>query len=309
MSYTRLSILNAVLGLALLVFPASVDHELRALAFYGTGPKEEAHFYGSDKMRSRRAPPELLAEAYLVRIAGSGEELLARRADKQSAPASLTKLLTAAVALEELASDELVMISRDAKIVEEKTSGASVGEIFARDDLIRMALISSANDAALALAEATGLKLGAYDFTSALTRFTERMNERARALGLGTANFVNPTGLDAAAHHASAEDVMRIMEYLWERHPRLLEFSRTIETSVHSLERKSYRVANTNDLLKEFPALLGGKTGFTDAARGALAMWYPLSGRRVALVVLLGSDERFEDGRKILRWLEEFDED
>ncbi len=293
-----------MLVLMLFFFSTTIDSD-RGIASPSLRPAEKKEKVGLNEVSRRRAPPELSAESYVVRIIGEETPLLSRRSDKPLPPASLTKLMTAAIAFEGLAPDQPILLSRDAKNVEEKTSGAAAGEVFSRDGAIKMALISSANDAALALADETGRKRGAYDFSSALARFVETMNQYARAQGLRATNFVNPTGLDMEGHHASADDIARLMEYLWNRHPRLLEFSRTIETSVLSRQGYNHKVSNTNDLLKEFPAILGSKTGFTDAAQGALALWYPASDRRVALVVLLGSPDRFKDGKRVLRWLED----
>ena len=117
-------------------------------------------------------------------------------------------------------------------------------------------------------------------------------------------HFENPTGLDAESHAASAEDLARLAEYIARRHPELLEIARTREVTVRSRSGGEYAITNTNELLSEFPALLGGKTGLTDKAKGTLLLWYP-AGEKTALIVILGSDDRFGDGRKLIRWIED----
>ena len=102
----------------------------------------------------------------------------------------------------------------------------------------------------------------------------------------------------------SAEDLAILAEYILKKHTKILEISRTVETVVYSDKLTEYRVANTNDLLREFPAILGGKTGFTDNAKGALLFLYPVRPGLTAIAVLLGSEDRFEDGRWIIQWLE-----
>lgn len=277
--------------------------------------------------------PALNAHAYLVRLVGSPAPLIGRRAWKRMAPASLTKLMTAAIAEEALGKEELVLFSVDAKATEEKTSKIGAGETFLRDDAIRLALIASANDAAMALAEAVGKEGGIQSYTSRIERFVARMNESAVGLGLRDTHFANPTGLDQEGHFASAEDLAQMSEYLFLRHPRLWEISRTNETVIYSSLNRAHTVGATNELLKEFPAILGGKTGFTDRALGTLILLYPVrsnpallaklkerdaaplagstSGQvypvrpdRVAIIVILGSEDRFGDGRAIIRWLE-----
>lgn len=249
--------------------------------------------------------PQINAHAYLVKIIGEDGALLSQRSWKPLPPASLTKILTALVAYEELPAAEKIRFSEDAKRVEEKTSSAKAGEIFARNDVIRLALIGSANDAALALAESVGAEMGGATFEDRVRLFVWKMNERARELGMLSSEFKNPAGLDEEGHLSTAEDVTRLAEYTWFRHKELWENSRIISAEILSESGNIHKVVTTNDLLKEFPAILGGKTGFTDEAKGTLIMLYPMRPDKVAVIVILGSDDRFGDGRKIIQWLEE----
>ena len=252
------------------------------------------------------AEPLLSAEAYTVRLVGAGETLLSRRGGKRVAPASLTKLMTAIVAAEKLAAADTPVFSENAKTVEERRSPAKAGDAFGRDDLIRMALVASVNDAALALAEATGAKVGRLKYQDRMQAFVRLMNGKARILGLDDTHFENPTGLDAPGHYMSAADLARLAEYALSRHPLFWEMTRQSEAAVVSLGGSRYALSNTNELLKEFPALRGGKTGFTDNAKGALLLLYPVRPDRTAIIVILKSDDRFGDGRKIIEWLEKY---
>lgn len=237
--------------------------------------------------------PILSAHAYLVKIMGEEKPLIRRREWKKLAPASLTKLLTAVIALETIPPESLITFSEQVKKAEPKSSTASIGEKFFRDDVLRLALIESANDAAMALAEAANQD-----------GFVTRMNNTARTLGLQNSDFENPTGLDAENHFSTAEDLTRLAEYILNNHPELWEITRTARETIISLDGREHNIINTNELLKEFPAILGGKTGFTDNAKGALLFLYPVRPDKTAVIVLLGSDDRFGDGRKIIKWLE-----
>lgn len=237
--------------------------------------------------------PVLNAHAYFVKVIGEEKPLAKRREWKKLAPASLTKLLTAVVALKLIPAANSIYFSEEAKKAEPKSSTASVGESFFRDDLIRLALIESANDAALALAETTGRD-----------SFVAALNKEAKAIGLFDSFFQNPTGLDQENHLSTAEDMARLAEYIVDNHPELWEITRTMEETIYSIDGKEHKIINTNELLKEFPAILGGKTGFTDNAKGALLFLYPVRPDKTAMIVLLGSDDRFGDGRKIISWLE-----
>lgn len=252
----------------------------------------------------REQPPEISAHAYIVKIIGVEKPLLAQRSWKKLPPASLSKLLTAVLALEELAPDSWIKISKDAKTVEERKSSAPAGEEFLRDDLIALALLPSANDAALALAEAIGEARGGKTFKEKQEIFIALTNEKLKTVTGEETKFANPTGLDDLQHRASAEDFAKIGEYIWRNHLQLLEISRMIEKTVVSHSGREYHITNTNELLKEFPAIRGGKTGFTDEAKGTLILFYPVRGNATAIIVILGSPDRFGDGRKIIQWLE-----
>ena len=263
------------------------------------------HSLAAPQPRARAPEPILNAEAYFVRFADNPAPLLMRRADKPLPPASLTKIMTAFAARQILAPNDAVSFSEDAKAVDETKSDAAAGEIFARDDAVRLAMISSANDAAMALAEAAGKKAGEGDFTSRIAFFLRFMNEQARVMRLHATHFENPTGLDAPSHTAIARDLAELAASVLAHDPELFSMTRDRTVDVFSGGGKRHTIENTNDLLKEFPALAGGKTGMTDNAKGALVLLYPVPPQRTAIIVLMKSDDRFGDGRKIIQWLEE----
>mgnify|MGYP001557890863 CR=1 FL=1 len=277
--------------------------------------------------------PDISAEAYVVRLVGSDTPLIGRRVDKPTAPASLTKVMTAVVASEKLSATDTGVMSLFAKNVEERKSSAKEGDEFLRDELIRMALVMSANDAVLALAERVAAEvavpmptlpvlrhqspgrdmnraaepqtISAAGHGSGTALFVRMMNAKARILGMDHTHFENPTGLDMPRHFTTANDLARLAEYVLVRHPSLWAMSRAWEAQAETVQGKTYPLTNSNDLLKEFPALIGGKTGMTDNAKEALMLLYPVEPDQTAIVVILRSDDRFGDGRKILNWLEE----
>ena len=250
--------------------------------------------------------PPLTAHAYIVQIQGEERSIASQRPYKPMRPASITKLMTALLAYERVPKEELIHFSESAKNTEEKTSNVRTNEAVSRDDAIRLALIPSANDATLALAEHVGNNASStVIFSEAVRTFVLLMNEKARDIGLTDSSFINPIGLDEEGHMMSARDVARLMEYIWDQHPDFFAISRAKDAVVISDEDRAYRIENTNILLSEYPAILGSKTGFTDLARGTLAMVYPVAPGQVAFVVILGSEDRFGDGRKLIQWLEE----
>ena len=254
--------------------------------------------------RELPAESEILAQSYLVQFIGDQAPLLARRVSNRVRPASLTKILTSLIAIEELDPNAPVVFSPFAKAAGEKESPVPAGEAFTRNDAIRFAVVESANDAAVALAEAVGRKRGAFSFDDAISLFVQAANQKAKQLGMADSQFQNPTGLDNDDHYTTAEDLFRLVSSVWENHPEIWEFSRANEADIRSLGGTSYHIAATNELLDEFPALRGGKTGLTDLAKGALILLYPVKPDRMAVIIILGSDNRFEDGRKLIHWLD-----
>ena len=148
------------------------------------------------------SPPSVDAEAYLVQNAATGE-VLASHDERERLPiASITKLMTALVALERASLDDVVTVSKRTAAIGESTIHLRPGERVTLGDLIRAALIQSANDAANAIAAFVG--------RGSVTRFVALMNARAAQLGLTDTHFVNPDGLDAPGHVSSARDVTKL---------------------------------------------------------------------------------------------------
>lgn len=196
------------------------------------------------------APPSVQADAYLVVNAATGEVLAAQDADERVAIASLTKLMTALVALEHARPDDMVTVARAAAAVGESSAHLVPGERISVGDLLRAALIQSANDAALALAAHVG--------GGSVARFVELMNEKAVVLGLTGTHFTNPHGLDAPGHYSTARDVTRLAQAAMR-----LPFVRATVVQRGATIAGGRQLFTWNDLLGRFPNLLGVKTGHT----------------------------------------------
>ncbi|HEX2291801.1 MAG TPA: D-alanyl-D-alanine carboxypeptidase family protein [Gaiellaceae bacterium] len=199
------------------------------------------------------ATPDVDARAYLVQEERTGEVLLARGATDRLPIASITKLMTALVALERAKPGTTVTVDADAVGVTGSTIGLRAGERIPLRDLLAAALIQSANDSAVAIAE----HVGGGDSAP----FVAQMNRRAKALGLADTRFVNPSGLDAAGHYSSALDVTRLATEAM-KHPVVRRLVRRESASI-----AGGRTLHTwNDLLGEFPGTFGVKTGHTSGA-------------------------------------------
>lgn len=235
--------------------------------------------------------PAVSARAYLVVNPATGEVLAQHRAWARVPIASITKLMTVLVALDHADWNDVVRVRAEAAGVGESTINLRPGERITVGDLVKGALIQSANDAADALADYVG-----HGDTDA---FVALMNEKAADLGLARTHFSRPDGLDARAHYSTALDVTRLAEVAM-RVPRIRAVVRLRTDSISG----GRRLHTWNDLLGVFRGLYGVKTGHT-----ASAGWCEVAAVRRNGVILyttvLGSptrSQRNEDLASLLRW-------
>lgn len=199
------------------------------------------------------ATPRVDARAYVVQEAGTGEVLLARGAHDRLPIASITKLMTVLVALDRAKPRAVVSVDRDAVGVTGSTIQLRAGERIPLRDLVAAALIQSANDSAVAIAEYVGGGDSA--------PFVALMNRRAKALGLADTQFARPDGLDSPGHYSSAWDVTRLAREAM-KNPTVRRLVRRESASI-----SGGRTLHTwNDLLGQFPGVFGVKTGHTSDA-------------------------------------------
>jgi len=222
--------------------------------------------------------PKVDARAYLVMNAATGDVLVSKNANARLPIASLTKLMTVDVALQHLSVDRYVTVSAQAAETGEESAGLRAGERILVGDLVRAALIQSANDAADALADA------ASGGNRAL--FVSWMNTEARQIGLTRTHFVRPDGLDAPRHFSSARDITRLARWAM----GLPEVSQAVRQRSSTIS--GGRVLTTwNDLLGTFPGVVGVKTGHTDDAGWCQVALVVRGGVRI-YATILGSPSR-----------------
>jgi D-alanyl-D-alanine carboxypeptidase (penicillin-binding protein 5/6) len=237
----------------------------------------------------RSHAPRVDARAYLVVNAASGDVLLSKNANARLPIASLTKLMTVDVALQHLSVDRYVTVSTLATKVGEEGAGLRAGEQILVGDLVRAALIQSANDAADALADAAA--------DGKRARFIGWMNAEARRIGLTRTHFARPDGLDAPKHFSSARDITRLAEQAMRR----TEVSQTVRLRRSTIS--GGRVLTTwNDLLGVFPGVVGVKTGHTDDAGWCQVALLARGGLRI-YVTILGSSSRSQRNHDLVALL------
>jgi D-alanyl-D-alanine carboxypeptidase (penicillin-binding protein 5/6) len=236
------------------------------------------------------AVPSVQARAWIIEDARTGEVLAASNAHERVPIASITKLMTVLVTLEHHKLTEVVDVDPRAAAIGESSAGLGPGDELTVSDLVKAALIQSANDAADALALSV-----APDFPS----FALLMNEKARQLGLKDTHFVRPDGLDSPGHVSSAADVTRLARIVMR-----IPFVRTTVREQRATIAGGRTLHTWDDLLTQFPATIGVKTGHT-----GLAGWCQVAaarGRGVTVyATLLGSpsrSERNDDLESLLVW-------
>ena len=235
--------------------------------------------------------PDVAGRAVVVANGATGEIVYERDADARLAPASLTKLMTAIVALEHARPSERVRVTSAASSVGESSIRLRPGERLPVRDLLAAMLIQSANDAAYALAAHVG--------EGDVRAFVRLMNAKSRELGLRQTRWVRPDGLDTPGHVSSARDLLVLAREAMRR-PLVRALVR----------RRGGRIAGGrslfawNDLLGRFPGLFGVKTGHTEKAG-----WCQVGAARrdgvTVYAVVLGSPSRARrnaDLAELLEW-------
>lgn len=220
----------------------------------------------------------------------SGRVLYEKSPHDRRPAASLTKLMTAIVALDVSSPGANVTVSADAAAADPTRIGLTTGEQLTVQELLYAALMNSANDAAEALGQ--GLLPRA--------RFLAEMNRHARSLHMQDTHYSTPSGLDDPDNFSSAYDLAVLATYIERDYPELVRVASTRDQVIPaSATHKAYYPHNINHILDVYPGADGLKTGYTDAAGGCLIATATRNGHRV-LLVLMGSDIMFADGPKLL---------
>jgi D-alanyl-D-alanine carboxypeptidase (penicillin-binding protein 5/6) len=224
-------------------------------------------------------PYPWIAGAYLLKR--DGVVLWAGQPDARLAPASLTKLMTALIALERGKLDEPVTVGRGVLAATGTRIGLKPGERLTAGDLLAATVVRSANDACRALADHIGGKT-----------FVQTMNARAAALGMSNTRFADPCGHDRPGQYSSAADLARLAEEVM-KHGEYMRLARLERISLKTLDGgRSFALRNTNALLGRYPGAIGLKTGHTEGAGNCLVALAERDGVRV-LAVLLNAPNRW----------------
>lgn len=247
------------------------------------------------------------SEAGIVMDLDSGAVLFAQNIHVQEYPASITKLLTALVVVENASMDEQVTFSHDAVYNVESGSGNKLqleeGDVLSVKDCLYVMLLQSSNQAANALAEHVG---------GSREAFADMMNEKAASLGCRESHFVNPSGLNDPEQLTSAYDMAQIGAAVF-GNPTLLEIcsttSATLPPTINNPNGRTYSMEHklvvTGDSSDEnyYPSAVAGKTGYTSLAGQTLVTYAEQDGRRQVAVTLKSTQRtHYSDTKTILNF-------
>jgi D-alanyl-D-alanine carboxypeptidase (penicillin-binding protein 5/6) len=241
------------------------------------------------------SPPKLTSRSAILQDLATGQVLYAKNANVRRPIASITKIMTALVVLEESSPGEEVVVSARAAHARASELGLVVGERISVRQLLYALLMQSSNDAAMALAEHVG---------GSVPGFVELMNRQAGRLGLRRTTFQDPAGLEDRGF-STAKDVAAIARAAYSE-PLFARITRTKFHRIPAPSGKVRRIQNRNILLWLYPGAIGAKTGFTTPARHCLVAAADHGGVRLVAVALgSGGDNAggvFDDGAALLNF-------
>lgn len=232
-------------------------------------------------------------ESLLVKDLAQNKILYEKSIHKPLRPASLTKIMTALLAIESGKMERVVTITYEMTLTSPTKLGFYVGDQFYLSDLVRSILIASANDSALAIAIFLG--------NGSEAKFVAQMNKKAKELGMQNTRFANATGFDAPSHTSTAHDLLLLAEYAI-KSPLFNEIVRMNTYSFRPVNdsRRKYSPTNHNKLLDSRRYAVGIKTGYTSQA-GPCLIARAREGEKDLLMVMLNSRKnRWEIAQTIL---------
>lgn len=289
----------------ILAEPSYVIAESGESAATGEAAAEEYHtpYYSetasTDKLEGWPVGPSIEGQAAYLMDMNTGSVLYAKNADLKLYPASITKIMTALLACENLdMNGQLVMSQSAAYGIEPGSSSiyADTGEEFTMEQAMMALMLESANEIALALAEET---------SGSVKKFVELMNQRARNIGCTNTHFNNPNGLTDETHYTTAHDMAMIARTAWQN-PYFRKFSTTLSYEIPPTNVRSEALPMLNHhkmmqgLAYAYDGVLGGKTGYTEAAGNTLVTFATRNGLTVVCVVMNSINGAYADTASLL---------
>ncbi len=250
------------------------------------------------------AIPGVTANSYLIQDLSSKTIIASRLPDLALAPASITKLMTALVALDTWSDLNTVLTVKNSIPTIGQSIDLTQGEQLTVSTLLQALLIHSGNDAALTIADnyCASAPQSPKGADCGYTAFVQAMNKKATELHLSHTMYKNPSGIDQYGHATTARDIARLATIALVN-PTIKEIVAMDEAIITDVTGKiKHYLKSTDELLTELPGLQGGKTGWTTGAGECFVSYVDRGGRGIVTVVL-GSTDRFDDTTRLVEWV------
>ncbi len=238
-------------------------------------------------------PLGVTSTSYIVQDISSKTVIAQRRPDVVLPPASITKLMTALVALDTWPDKFAILTVQNEDRAIGQTIELSKGDQLSVDSLLHGLLIHSGNDAALTLAD---------NYTGGYSAFVAAMNQKAKDLNLLSTVYKNPSGIDQYGHLTSARDIATLASVALTNPYIQGVVAKEKATITDVTSTKTYELESTDELLSVLPGLVGGKTGWTTGAGECFVSYVERDGRGI-ITVVLGSVDRFADTTRLVEWV------
>lgn len=234
--------------------------------------------------------PKIGAEAVLIQSLDGNFPFFHLNTYKFWPLASLTKLLSAVVVIENIGENKKVVVDEAAVATDGEAGGLKSGEVYTARDLLKIMLFTSSNDAAAAFENYLGKD-----------EFIRLMNEKLRELGMTQTKIYGASGLEDE-NMGTASDILRLAKYILEKEPQIFNWTRQQSQLVQPLNDASSRtILNINGMVDE-PGFLGGKTGTSDKALENEVAIFSVRGEKL-IVIILGSADRDKEIKNLLDWV------
>lgn len=252
----------------------------------------------SNKIPGWPQGPKIIAETGIVMDLDSGEILYAKGIDEKRAPASITKIMTAMLAIEKVPLDTKITFTNEVNNIEPGSThiGIKPGETLTMEESLYGILLGSANEVSSGVAEYIG---------GTVQAFVDMMNERAQELGCKNTHFVNANGLYDDNHYTTARDMALIAQAAFQNET----FQNIVKTPYYiipptNITAEERWINNHHQMLldgdQHYDGCLGGKTGYTVKAGNTLVTYAQRDSMRLVCVVLKGTTEYYNDTRNLL---------
>ncbi len=262
--------------------------------YYQTAALKEIPLPSSPKKLPERNwqvyDPQVNSEAVLIESLDDHTPFFYYQTYKPWPLASITKLLTAVVALENVGASKKIEITP--KILEVGNENYfKIGEIYNALDLIKAMIINSSNEAAIALAEFYGQE-----------EFIKLLNEKALELNMTQTKIVEPSGI-SPKNISTAVDISKLIKYIIEKYPEILNWSRLPYLTIQPLNKIETKTLKNNNYFVENKNFWGGKTGTSPQAKENLAAVFSFKNHRL-LIIILGSNNRIKETESLMEWVD-----